>query len=111
MLSQGRAKPFHRVAANFYSLKTEKIPTGMVTLGNWLGCYRVDNREVFYLIWGQQTGQFRSGGSWQQLLRGLVSSRDFYPVTLVQGTMPVTLEEGSTIVPTANLDKTWSSST
>ena len=63
----------------------------MVTLGNSLGCYRVDNREVFYLIWGQWTGQFRSGGLWQQLLWGLVSSRDFYPVTLVQGSTPVAL--------------------
>ncbi|CAI9156044.1 unnamed protein product, partial [Rangifer tarandus platyrhynchus] len=26
--------------ANFYSLKTEKIPTGTVALGDWLGCYR-----------------------------------------------------------------------
>ena len=26
---------------NFYSLKTEKIPTGMVALGDLLGCYRV----------------------------------------------------------------------
>ena len=33
----------------------------------------------------QGTVQFRSGGSWQQLLWGLVSSRDFCPVTLVQG--------------------------
>ena len=42
--SQGRAGPFHRLAASFYSLKTEKIPTGMVALGGWLGCCRVDNR-------------------------------------------------------------------
>ena len=27
--------------------------------------------------------QFRSGGSWQQLLWGLISSRDFCPLTLV----------------------------
>ena len=39
-LVQGRAKPFRRLVANFYSLKTEKIPTGMVALG----CYRVDGR-------------------------------------------------------------------
>ena len=40
-LVQGRAKPFRRLVANFYSLKTEKIPTGMVALGDWLGCYGV----------------------------------------------------------------------
>ena len=30
--------------ANLYRLKIEKIPTGMVALGDWLGCYRVYNR-------------------------------------------------------------------
>ena len=25
-------------AANFYNLKREKIPTGRVALGDWLGC-------------------------------------------------------------------------
>ena len=30
--------------ANFCSLKTEKIPTGRVALGDWLGCYKMDNR-------------------------------------------------------------------
>ena len=44
MLAQGRAEPFCRLAANFYSLKTEKIPTGMVALGDWLACYKVDDR-------------------------------------------------------------------
>ena len=28
-------------AANFYSLKTQKIPAGRVAVGDWLGCYRV----------------------------------------------------------------------
>ena len=28
---------------NFYSLKTKKIPIGMVALGDWLGCYKVCN--------------------------------------------------------------------
>ena len=37
-LAQGRAEPFCRLAANFYGLKTEKIPIGMVALGDWLGC-------------------------------------------------------------------------
>ena len=36
-------------------------------------------------MWGQRTGWFRSGGWGQRLLWGLVSSRDFYPVTLLQG--------------------------
>ena len=30
--------------ANIYSLKTEKIPTGRVALGDWLGCYRAGNK-------------------------------------------------------------------
>ena len=39
----------HQLVANFYSLKTEKILTGRVALGDWLGCYRVSilrNTEV-----------------------------------------------------------------
>ena len=32
------------LVVNFYSLKTKKIPIGMVALGDWLGCYRVGNR-------------------------------------------------------------------
>ena len=30
--------------ANFYSLKTKKIPAGRVALGQWLGLYRVGTR-------------------------------------------------------------------
>ena len=51
---------------------------GYDAIGWLIGC-------TFYIIWGQRTVWFRSGGWWQQLLWGLVSSRDFYPVTLVQG--------------------------
>ena len=39
----------HQLVANFYSLKTEKILTGRVALGDWLGFYRVSilrNTEV-----------------------------------------------------------------
>ena len=36
--------------ANFYSLKTEKIPTGRVALGDWLGHYRVGNKVVLLLF-------------------------------------------------------------
>ena len=39
----GRPKPFRRLIANFYSLKTEKIPSRRVALGDWLGCQRVGN--------------------------------------------------------------------
>ena len=46
---------------------------------------------TFYLIWGQGTGLFRSRGSRQQLLWGLVRSRGFCPVTFVQGSTPMTL--------------------
>ena len=34
----GRPKPFCRLVANFYSLKTEKISSRRVALGDWLGC-------------------------------------------------------------------------
>ena len=40
-LAQGRVEHFHRPMANFYR---QKIPTGMVALGGWLGCYRLDSR-------------------------------------------------------------------
>ena len=41
--SSWESRPFCGPVANFYSLKTEKIPTGRVALGDWLGCYRVGN--------------------------------------------------------------------
>ena len=81
---KGRAEHFQQLAVNFYSLKTEKIPTGIMALGDWLGCYRWRVGWIFYIIWGQGTGWFWSGGPWQLLLWRLVSSRDFYPVTLEQ---------------------------
>ena len=67
------------------SLKTEKIPTRMVALDDWLRCYRTVNREGILPKLGQRTGQFQSRSSWQQFLSGLVSSWDFCPVTLVRG--------------------------
>ena len=72
---------------NWLIKKTQTIPIGRVALGDWLGCHRVGNRWIFYLIWGQGTDRFRSWGSWKQSLWGLVSSRDFffYPLTLVPG--------------------------
>ena len=42
--AQGRAEPFRRLVANFHSYKTEKITTGRVASGDWVGCYRVGNR-------------------------------------------------------------------
>ena len=42
-LAQGSAKPLLRLAANFYSLKTE-IACWNGGIGDWLGCYRVGNR-------------------------------------------------------------------
>ena len=67
------------------SLKTENIPTKMIALGDWLRYYRMVNREGILPKWGQRTGQFLSRSSWQQFLLGLVSSGDFCPLTLVQG--------------------------
>ena len=51
---------------NFYNLKTEKIPTGMTALGDWLRCYRMDNRVDIYLIMGP--------GNWPIYIRGLTST-------------------------------------
>ena len=31
---------FHGLIASFYSLKVNKIPAGMVALGDWLECHR-----------------------------------------------------------------------
>ena len=36
-----RFDSFPGLAANFYNLKTKKIPDGRLGLGEWLGCYRV----------------------------------------------------------------------
>ena len=35
---------FLRSTANVYSLKAEKILTGRVALGDWLGCFRAGNK-------------------------------------------------------------------
>ena len=37
-----KTEPFSGLVAYFYNLNTKKIPAGKVTLGDWLGCYRVD---------------------------------------------------------------------
>ena len=38
------------LVANFYNLKTKKIPAGRVALGDWLGCWG----GHFCLIWDQE---------------------------------------------------------
>ena len=49
---------FHGLEANFYILKTKKIPAGSMTLGDWLGCYLVSTRVGhFCLIRGQEASQ------------------------------------------------------
>ena len=40
----GRVDSFHELIANFYSLKTKKMPAGRLASGDWLGCCRVGNR-------------------------------------------------------------------
>ena len=62
-LAQGRAEPFCRLAANFYSLKIQKIPAGMVALGVCLGCYRVGNSVGILPNLGLGTDQFILRGS------------------------------------------------
>lgn len=37
----GKANPFRELAANFYSLRTKKIPPGPLAIGDWLGRYGV----------------------------------------------------------------------
>ena len=37
----GKVDSFHGLIANFYSLKTKKIPAGPLVLGDWLRCNRV----------------------------------------------------------------------
>ena len=63
----GDAVPFTGLQSIFIASRKKKIPIGMVALGDWLGCYRMDRRVDIYLMWGQGTGWFRYGGSWQQL--------------------------------------------
>ena len=53
-------------AANFYNLKREKIPTGRVALGDWLGRYRVGDRVGILSNMGP--------GNWPIYIRGLTST-------------------------------------
>ena len=39
-----RACAFRGLVADFYSLKTKKIPAGRLALGYWIGHYRVTTR-------------------------------------------------------------------
>ena len=66
----------------------EQIPGDSEGQGSLAGCStwgrkELDTTEQLYKIWHQRTGWFRSGGSWQQLLWGLVSSRVSCSVALV----------------------------
>ena len=42
----GRVDSFRKLVANFYSLKTKKIPAGRQALGDRLGCYSVSTVHV-----------------------------------------------------------------
>ena len=42
----GRVDSFHGLTANFYSLKTKKIPAGRLALVDWLGLYSVGSQEA-----------------------------------------------------------------
>ena len=44
--------PFHGLVANFYSLKTKKIPAGWVALGDGLGCYMVTTGLGLFVYFG-----------------------------------------------------------
>ena len=48
-MDQGKLMLFVLVA-DFYNLKTKKIPAGRVALGDWLRCWG----GHFCLIWGQE---------------------------------------------------------
>ena len=51
---KGEPNPFKQLVANFYSIKTEKISTEMVALGDWLGCYGVCNMLGIFLSMGSE---------------------------------------------------------
>ena len=54
-LAQGTADPFRRLVANFYSLKTEKIPAGRGALGDCLGC---SGWLIGSVLWGQELASY-----------------------------------------------------
>ena len=41
-----RVDSFRGLIANFYSLKTKKIPAGRLALGDWLGRYSIGSQEA-----------------------------------------------------------------
>ena len=62
-----------------------------MALGDWLGCYRVDNRvDILPYIWGQlpDLDQEAYGNSYSGIW---LIPEDVFPLTLVQGSTPVTL--------------------
>ena len=96
--AQGRTNPFHGVLASFYSPRTEKIPTGRLAFGDWLGCYKMGNRvSILPNIQGQVTAGLDSEAH-GNCFYGAGSSRDFCSVTLVQDSTRMTLVQSSTRV-------------
>ena len=50
----GRVNRFCGLVANFYSLKTKKIPARRLPLGDWLGCYSLSTRVgIFAEHWSR----------------------------------------------------------
>ena len=78
----------HLFAMKWWDLKTGKVPTGIMALGVWLGYYRLGNRVGILPNIGSGNSSrpgLDSRAHGHTCYRSLVSSRDLYPVTLVQG--------------------------
>ena len=58
----GRVDNCHGLIANFYILKTKKIPAGRVALADWLGGYSITTREGILPNLSQEACWWWSGG-------------------------------------------------
>lgn len=86
---------FHGLVANFYSLKSKKIPVGRVALAHWLGRYTVGNRVGIFTYYGVRKMAGLGQGAHSNGCNGAWSVPE---MTLVQGSKSVALVQDSTPV-------------
>ena len=58
-----RVDTFCELIANFYSLKTKKLPAGRLVLGDWLGHYRLFTGLVSLPYWESRSLLLMTKGS------------------------------------------------
>ena len=73
--SPGKVDSFHGLIANFYNLKTKKIPAGQLVLGDWLGCNKVFTGVGIFALLGVRKLVSDYQGAFGRVTEGLSQLR------------------------------------